>query len=287
MKGALSPDALPRYRRDGFYFPHRVMTSEQAAGFAEHFQTFDRSERARRYDDIVNQVYLLKPYLLFSWVDTIVHQASILDAVTNFVGLDIMLWSAGLFTKASRSQAFVSWHQDATNYELEGVDEVVRVWLALTPTTLANGTMSYAPGMHARGQLGHKDTAQADGLLSRGETIDAEIDESVTVPVILDAGEVSFHHLYTPHASGPNGTDQPRINLVMTYIAPQVRPQRGRDSAMLVRGEDRFGHFQAEPRPEADFAPAAVAAHAEAMALRNAIIFRDAASARPGARRQL
>ena len=46
---------------------------------------------------------------------------------------------------------------------------------------------------------------------------------------------------------------------------------------MLVRGRDRFGHFEPEPRPEADFAPAALAAHARAMALRNAIIFRNAA----------
>jgi len=118
---------------------------------------------------------------------------------------------------------------------------------------------------------------QADGLLSRGETIARAIDETSSIPVLLEAGEAAFHHLHTPHASGPNRTDRPRINLVITYLAPEVRPKGGRDSAMLVRGRDRFGHFEPETRPEADFAPAACAAHARAMAMRNAIIFRNAA----------
>jgi hypothetical protein len=34
------------------------------------------------------------------------------------------------------------------------------------------------------------------------------------------------------------------------------------DSASLVRGEDRFGNFELEPRPDADMSPEAVAYHA-------------------------
>lgn len=284
MAARLPEGALKRYRRDGFFFPHRVMSEAQAARFAARFQAFDASERARGYDDIVNQLYLLKPYLVLGWVDEIVHMSSILDAVESFVGPDILLWSSGLFTKPARSEAFVSWHQDATNYELDSAEGVVRVWLALTPTSLANGTMRYAPGMHRSGQLRHADTVQADGLLSRGETIEAEIDEASTVAVILKAGEASFHHLHTPHASAANRSDRPRINLVITYVAAERRPLNGLDSAMLVRGIDRFGHFEPERRPEADFTPAAVEAHARAMAIRNAIIFRDAANLPSGVR---
>jgi non-haem Fe2+, alpha-ketoglutarate-dependent halogenase len=101
------------------------------------------------------------------------------------------------------------------------------------------------------------------------------------VPVILDAGEVSFHHLYTPHGSGPNGSDVPRINHVITYIAPRVRPLRGEDSAVLARGEDRYGHYEPEPRPRADFDRDAMVAHRRAMVLRNAIIYRGATPAAP------
>ena len=281
MTAALSESAVLGYRRNGFHFPHRIMPRAEALAVGERFLAFQRSETARRYDDPVNQIYLLKAHLLFAWADAIAHRPALLDAVESLIGPDIMVWSSGVFAKAPRSGSFVSWHQDATNFELDDPEGVVRAWVALTPATLENGTMRFLPGAHTLGQLGHRDTAQAEGLLSRGETIDLDIDEAKTMPVILDAGEVSFHHLYTPHGSGPNGSDVPRINYVITYIAPRVRPLRGEDSAVLARGEDRYGHYEPEPRPKADFDREAMAAHRRAMILRNAIIYRGTTPAAP------
>ena len=60
---------------------------------------------------------------------------------------------------------------------------------------------------------------------------------------------------------------------MITYIATCVRSLTDIDSAMLVRGNDAHGSFQPEPRPAADFAPSAVAAHGRAMALRNRNFF--------------
>jgi hypothetical protein len=41
-------------------------------------------------------------------------------------------------------------------------------------------------------------------------------------------------------------------------------PGLPRDGALLVRGTDRYGHFDAEASPEYDLAPAAVALHRKA-----------------------
>ena len=164
--------------------------------------------------------------------------------------------------------------RNSTNFELDGVEGVVRAWVALTPATLENGTMRFLPGRQSLGQIRHRDLKAEGELLSRGETIDLEIDEAATVPVLIDAGEVSFHHLHTPHGSGPNASDRPRVNYVITYVAPSVRPRVGPDSAVLARGKDRFGHFEAEPRPGADFDPAACAAHRKYLTMRNAILYR-------------
>ena len=38
-----------------------------------------------------------------------------------------------------------------------------------------------------------------------------------------------------------------------------------RDSATLVRGVDRYGHFDHEPRPKRDLDDGALAAHADAV----------------------
>lgn len=274
MPGSLPREAVAQYQRDGFWFPWRIMPRDEAMAIGRRVMEFTTSPTARRYDDPVNQIYLLKAHLLFKWADEIAHSPALLDAVESFIGPDIMIWSSGVFWKAPRTGKFVSWHQDATTYNLDDVSRVVRAWVALSPATLENGTMRFLPRTHQQ-PISHKDTVQPDGLLSRGETLDLEIDESRTVPVLIDAGEVSFHHLYTPHASGPNGADIPRVNYVITFIDPRVRQLSGKeDSALLARGRDRWGHFAPEARPAADFDPAAMRVHKAAMIRRNAITFR-------------
>ena len=44
-----------------------------------------------------------------------------------------------------------------------------------------------------------------------------------------------------------------------------MRQLKVRDSATLVRGTDKFGHFDPEPRPKPDLDEAALAAHADAV----------------------
>ena len=45
-----------------------------------------------------------------------------------------------------------------------------------------------------------------------------------------------------------------------------MRQTKVRDSAMLVRGTDKYHYFDYEPRPRADLDEAALAAHADAVA---------------------
>lgn len=40
-----------------------------------------------------------------------------------------------------------------------------------------------------------------------------------------------------------------------------MRQTKVEDSALLVRGKDKYGHFLPEPRPKADVDAAALAAH--------------------------
>jgi hypothetical protein len=64
------------------------------------------------------------------------------------------------------------------------------------------------------------------------------------------------------HASGPNRGDDRRIGLGISYIPAHVRPlTEPRSSALLVRGQDRFGHYHPETRLGAPLSPEARAAH--------------------------
>lgn len=281
MSQALGPPAIESFRRNGFHFPHTVLSPEEAEGVARRLMAFAAGPIPKHYPDPQNQIYLLKAYLLFEWADRLSHEPALLDAVECLIGPDILLWSSGVFWKLPRSGSFVSWHQDATNYELDGADGAVRAWLALTPATLANGTMKFLPGGHRLGPVAHVDRKAEGELLSRGETMDLAVDDSLSAPVVIGPGEVSFHHLHTPHSSGPNASGSPRVNYVMTFVAPQVRPRVGPDSAMLVRGSDRFGHFVPEPRIRDFYSAEALRLHQRFMAMRYQILFRGARSPPP------
>ena len=108
-------------------------------------------------------------------------------------------------------------------------------------------------------------------MLSRGETVELDIDERQAVSVSLKAGKVSLHLLRVVHGSPANAASD-RVR----YMAPHTRPASGHASALLIRGQDRYGHFEPEPRPQRDFDEAALAAWEKAMQLRTSAVFRDA-----------
>ncbi|MEM8992926.1 MAG: phytanoyl-CoA dioxygenase family protein, partial [Pseudomonadota bacterium] len=70
----------------------------------------------------------------------------------------------------------------------------------------------------------------------------------------------SFHHGWTLHASMPNRSADRRIGLNVQYLAAGThQTKHGRDTAVLVRGQDRHGYFGSDRPAEADLEPEALA----------------------------
>ena len=274
---SLSETQINAYRTDGFFTPQRALSKDAADYYRDRFLSFEASDQAKSMADRHKDVYLFKPHLILKWVDELIHEPGLLDLAESLVGPDIMCWSAGNFQKAPQTPNYVSWHQDAVYYGLAPVDHVVRIWVALSTARVENGTLVYARGAHRLGLLPHDPTEASDNLLVNNETVRFNADDYEEVPVILDPGEVAVHHLHMPHASGPNRSDKWRINLVVTYLSPDVRQSHGPDSTLLVRGRDDFGSFEAETRPDADFSPTASETHRRAMDLRRGIFATAAA----------
>ncbi|MEV1046272.1 phytanoyl-CoA dioxygenase family protein [Streptomyces sp. NPDC049916] len=82
---------------------------------------------------------------------------------------------------------------------------------AVTPATVANGTMRYSRGSHAQGAVNHRWGGTGMEDIMRGEGLAVDVDDSSSVPVVLTAGQRSLHHLAMVHCSGPNVTDQGRL----------------------------------------------------------------------------
>ncbi len=123
--------------------------------------------------------------------------------------------------------------------------------------------MRVIPGSHLGTDLPHEETDNPDNLLSRGQTI-ALVDDGKAVDMELKAGQFSLHHERVIHGSAPNNSGDRRIGIAFMYIPPRVRSSLDRGSAILVRGEDRFGHWDADPEPRFDLDPVSMAAMVQA-----------------------
>lgn len=272
MGKILDEEAIRGYHENGFVPRLRVLSAGDAAAYRQRFDAFEQANGGW-YELSKGQ----KLYLLQTWVAELVSHARILDAVEDVLGPDILCWGTSLFIKDALQPHFVSWHQDSTYWGLSRPD-VVTAWVALTPATLESGCMKMIPGSHQWEQLAHNDTLHAHNLLTRGQEIAVEVDESKAVFMPLDPGEISLHHIRTVHASEPNRSPARRIGLAIRYIAPHVKQIHApRDSAWLVRGEDRHGNFELEAPPHADMDEAALAEHRRILRLRQGVLYKGIA----------
>ena len=270
---ALTPAQLDSYREQGFVFPLRVFDTARALGLRRRFEAFERGAMAARYAGREHELYRFKAHLLFTWADEIVHNPRSLDVIEDVIGPNILAWTVGVFVKDPHSDYAVPWHQDSAHTGVDQPDKLVRLWHALSVARPENGTMRLLPGSHKLGELRHISRSTSDGLALRDAHADIDIDEARTVPATLAAGEACLFSGQTLHSSGPSTSDERRINVVVAYMPPSVRPASAEESAMLVRGVDRYGHWRREPRPRADMDPAAITAHRRAREARLATYF--------------
>ncbi|MEM1163093.1 MAG: phytanoyl-CoA dioxygenase family protein [Pseudomonadota bacterium] len=247
------------YERDGYYFPMRAMSAEDAAGYRAKLEAHEAEHGGPLQSAMRHEMHYL-----FTWADELIRHPKILDAVEAVIGPNILCWATNFFIKEPNTTDFVSWHQDATYWGLEPADQIITAWLALSDAPVESGAMKFAAGSHAWGQASHKDTFHEDNLLSRGQEIAVDVDEENATDVPLKAGEFSLHHVLLAHGSNPNTTNDRRIGLAIRYIPTTVRQTKIRDAAVLVRGVDEFGNFDGLPAPKVDLDEQAIATHADA-----------------------
>ena len=263
-------DLHQRFERDGYVFPYQAMPADEALAYRAEVETLmaerpDAIEYARGHANLV-----------FPAIDRLSRDERIIDAASAILGSDVLLWGAGLVPKPPQSDRFISWHQDLTYWGLDGTDEVA-VWMSLGEVTPENGCMRFLPGSHCDGIKPHRDTFNAANSLSRGQVVDAVVDESQAVDVVLGPGQLSLHDGRLFHASGPNKTDRWRVGLVIQYIAPSMKQVVAKeDYAQLVRGADVHKHFKMLPRPRVNYDSACLEAREKVMTVRNDAYFQGA-----------
>ncbi len=246
----LTAAQVREYEEEGATHPIRVISAERARA------CFDALEQGEaRTGAEFRGVLRTKAHLALKWVDELVHEPAVLDAVEDVIGPDILLYNLTVWIKNAHDASYVGWHQDATYFPLDPAVQVT-AWIALTDSVEENGNVKYVPGSHRRGQLRHAEEHGGHSLLSKGQHIVEAVDPGTVRSISLQPGEMSLHHTWLVHYSEPNLSARRRIGLGVSYIPAHVRCTGSvRHTAMLVRGQDVHGHFDHEPRPRFDFDP--------------------------------
>jgi ectoine hydroxylase-related dioxygenase (phytanoyl-CoA dioxygenase family) len=274
MPKLLTESQVAAYQRDGYVFPIRVMSEAEAGGLERRLRDMEAREGGA-----MSRKTNMKPHLLSTWLCDLARHPKILDAVEDIIGPNILAWSSGFFMKGAHDPSYVSWHQDSTYWGLSEPD-VITAWVAFTPSNKQSGAMQVIPGTHGA-QVAHADTYAQNNLLSRGQEIQCDVDESKAVDIELRPGEISLHHVRLIHGSPPNRANHRRIGFTIRYIPTYVKQLSPvRDGAMLVRGVDEYRYFDSDLPPEADFHPAAVARHAENVERQTKILYAGAQKVR-------
>ena len=250
MPKKLTAQQIQTYEREGYCFPIEGISAKRAAAARADLEAYERKLGAPLTRAGREERYKL--HVRLPWAYNLVSDPTILDAVEDIIGPDILVWTSTFFIKEPNTPAITMWHQDATYFGLRPHQHIT-AWIALSGASEKAGCMEFVPEGGNGRLYQHKAEADPNSINGGGQTISEHFDKANAVRGTLKMGEFSLHHTLCIHSSPPNNTADRRIGYGISYIPASVRhigstPQR----AMFVRGEDRYGNFIHEPFPTGD-----------------------------------
>ena len=258
IKTQLSTEQLSHYRDKGYVVPDYQIPADLLDEIRHEYQALlDRNPSIK--SDIMLGPHLENPgaqgvkgsrkFLEFAT------QPELLDIAAQLIGDDIILWGTTIFGKPAHCGKATPWHQDGDYYPIEPL-ETLTIWIPLDDVTPENGPMTFIPGSH-KAHINFSHHWEENENLVINQVCDAEhFDAANAEPLLIKAGQVSFHDVYMIHGSEPNTTDQRRAAFIVRLMpassyynhlrgqqmgAPHMAHDYGQRPLFLVRGKDRSG----------------------------------------------
>ena len=242
------------FHQNGYLPAIPVLSQEEITRYRSLFDSYLERHREKLASLPARDKYRItsQMHFVYKWVFELVSQPRILDAVEDLIGPNLLAWDANWFIKMPGDKTYVSWHQDGTYWNMS-TPKVITAWIALSDCGPSNGCMRVIPGTHEQPAIPQRETDSPNNALSRGQTILSNLSEDTAVDLILRPGEMSLHHVWIVHGSNPNTSSQPRVGIAIRYVATEVENSAPtKPLALLVRGQDTFGHFELLDPPHSD-----------------------------------
>ena len=242
----LSDDQIQRYWRDGFIYGLPVLTEKQMSIVRRKLEDLERNELnqdPKRWSDPSYQPWTERGSPWWHWFQGMVRHPTIIGAATTLLGPNVLVRNADIFIKPVNLEETIQWHVDTTANDTDA-DKMLTAWLAITESTKKNGCMEWLPGSHRKPL---PPEVKDKHSLSYGIESVKAIQKEPRAYNLLRPGELSLHHFRIGHRSLYNRSNEPRIGLVIRFMAtdtPIAVAESGKGT--LVAGSNIPGHFKLE-----------------------------------------
>ncbi len=229
----LSDDQIARYRSEGFLILRQVIEPGLMASLIEAADTMaidalelglDGSD-VIEVDDVASRAAgatlirrIKSPHRHHRAFARSQIEPALLDLVEALIGPDIRWHHTKLNAKQPAGSGHVEWHTDWGYYPHTNCD-LLELSIPIDPSTESNGCLWVVPGSHQGPALDHTEAGQFVGAVAPGT-----VDLDTAVPIELEPGDLSIHHVRLLHGSGPNRTDSQRRLLLQGYAAADAWP---------------------------------------------------------------
>jgi ectoine hydroxylase-related dioxygenase (phytanoyl-CoA dioxygenase family) len=250
----LSPQEIEHYNREGYAIPAgKVFRDQKFLDLANHFDTklaaLPEGERPEAMD---------VPHFTDPKLNEWALAPEVIDLVEPLIGPDIILFSTHFICKPGTDGRRVPWHEDSAYWRrmLDPI-EVATVWLAIDPSTTANGCMNVIPRTHATGQKGFSDYEDVDATTNvfGQEIIPSHRKDELAVPIELQPNHCSLHDGRLQHSSQANTSGIRRCGYTMRFMPATTRLSpnfHDRHVMYLARGRNVLDQPLADPTKSYD-----------------------------------
>lgn len=150
----------------------------------------------------------------------------VVDSMEQLLGGEVYHYHSKMNIKEPRVGGAWEWHQDYGYWYQNGClfADMASVFIAVDPSTRANGCLQVMRGSHKMGRIEHGRYGEQTG--ADPERVAAALERMEVVYCEMAPGDAVFFHSNTLHRSDPNLSDSPRWSLLCCYNAASNDPYK-------------------------------------------------------------
>jgi ectoine hydroxylase-related dioxygenase (phytanoyl-CoA dioxygenase family) len=208
-------EALSHYQRTGVVGFHDLLNSESLkkihTSIDEAIENGDLKYENDKFEAYQNDIIFCHSYL-----EKIVNDKQICNITKSLIGSSIELQHSkfAIKPKKNKTSGGIKWHQDFPFFPHTNFD-LIACAIHLDDEKIDSGPLKVIPQSHELGLLSH---SKNDEFVYHC-TDEEKIDENKSIPLICNAGDITFHNCLTLHSSEPKKNNLDRRLIVFQYRA--------------------------------------------------------------------